>query len=121
MITADEVLADPAASDWLKRSLLSALKRGPVDAVSDAEASLPVLRRRVAAIECPEGQFCHLRSSLARAGLAGPLDPDRLPALRQGRAMAAGGQSGSVGPLLTPVLLIGEPSRNGDTSSNIAP
>jgi hypothetical protein len=27
VITADEILADPAASDWLKRSLRSALKR----------------------------------------------------------------------------------------------
>jgi hypothetical protein len=44
MITADEVLADPAASDWLKRSLLSALKRDPVAAVNDAEASLLVGR-----------------------------------------------------------------------------
>jgi hypothetical protein len=58
MITADEVLADPAASDWLKRSLLSALKRDPVDAVSDAEALLLVLRRRVAAIQCPDGHVC---------------------------------------------------------------
>jgi hypothetical protein len=55
MITADEVLADPAASDWLKRSLLSALKRDPVDAISDAEALLLVLRRRVAAIQYPDG------------------------------------------------------------------
>ena len=31
------ILADPAASNWLKRSLESACKRDPVDATNDAE------------------------------------------------------------------------------------
>ena len=33
----DRVLGDPAASFWLKRTLLSALTRDPVDAANDAE------------------------------------------------------------------------------------
>jgi hypothetical protein len=57
MITADEVLADPAASDWLKRSLLSALKRDPVAAVNDAEASL-LVGRWAPRSQCPDGHFC---------------------------------------------------------------
>jgi hypothetical protein len=89
MITADEVLADPAASDWLKRSLLSALKRNPVDAVNDAQASLPVRRRRVAAIECPDAISAILSPPRAGPGVAGqPLEPNHLPALRQSRAVA---------------------------------
>lgn len=31
-------LSDPAASDWLKASLLAALSRDPVDAANDAES-----------------------------------------------------------------------------------
>ena len=33
----DEVLGDPAASDWLKAALCSALRRDPVDAANDSE------------------------------------------------------------------------------------
>jgi len=33
----DEVLADPAASYWLKTALCSALNRDPVDAAHDSE------------------------------------------------------------------------------------
>jgi hypothetical protein len=32
-----QVLADPAASFWLKEALVSALDRDPVDAANDAE------------------------------------------------------------------------------------
>jgi hypothetical protein len=35
--TTDEVLADPAASHWMKQALSSALRRDPVDAANDAE------------------------------------------------------------------------------------
>jgi uncharacterized protein (DUF2336 family) len=31
-----DVLADPAASDWLKSTLIAALRRDPVDALNDA-------------------------------------------------------------------------------------
>ena len=33
----DEILADPAASVWLKAALRSALSRDPVDAANDAD------------------------------------------------------------------------------------
>jgi len=35
--TIDEILADPAASVWLKAALRSALSRDPVDAANDAD------------------------------------------------------------------------------------
>ena len=38
-----EVLADPAASNWLRRSLESALERDPVDALNDALVLASVL------------------------------------------------------------------------------
>jgi hypothetical protein len=42
----DEVLADPAASSWLKTALRSALCRDPVDAAHDAEILALVLEER---------------------------------------------------------------------------
>ena len=42
----DEVLADPAASFWLKAALHSALSRDPVDAASDSEIMARLLGRR---------------------------------------------------------------------------
>lgn len=39
----DEVLADPAASTWLKTALQAGLKRDPVDAANDAEVLARVL------------------------------------------------------------------------------
>lgn len=42
----DQVLADPAASDWIKRSLGSAIQRDPVDAADDAEVLAKILGRR---------------------------------------------------------------------------
>jgi hypothetical protein len=35
-LTSTEVLADPAASDWLKVALKSAVARDPIDALNDA-------------------------------------------------------------------------------------
>ena len=46
----EEVLADPAASYWLKESLMSALSRDPVDAAHDAEILARLLQRRCRAI-----------------------------------------------------------------------
>ena len=43
----DQILSDPAASDWLKRSLVSALERDSVDAANDAEVLAAVLASRV--------------------------------------------------------------------------
>lgn len=40
-----EILADPAASFWLKESLRSALARDPVDALNDADVLVAVLDR----------------------------------------------------------------------------
>jgi len=42
----DEVLADPAASFWLKAALHSALSRDPVDAAHDSEIMARLLERR---------------------------------------------------------------------------
>jgi len=42
----DEVLADPAASLWLKRALQSSLSRDPVDAASDSNVLARMLERR---------------------------------------------------------------------------
>jgi hypothetical protein len=42
----EEVLADPAASFWLKEALSSALNRDPVDAANDAEVLAQLLDRR---------------------------------------------------------------------------
>lgn len=44
MRTAEQVLADPAASNWLKAVLQSALLRDPVDAVNDVEVIAEILR-----------------------------------------------------------------------------
>jgi hypothetical protein len=42
----DEVLADPAASFWLKTTLRSALCRDPVDAARDSEILARLLEER---------------------------------------------------------------------------
>ena len=42
-----EILRDPATSDWLKDVLKSALERDPVDALNDALALAGVLETRV--------------------------------------------------------------------------
>ena len=42
----DEILADPAASLWLRHALLGALSRDPVDAANDAEVLAGLLDRR---------------------------------------------------------------------------
>jgi hypothetical protein len=42
----EQVLADPAASFWLKEALRSALDRDPVDAANDAEALAQLLDQR---------------------------------------------------------------------------
>jgi hypothetical protein len=42
----DEVLADPAASCWLKTALRSALCRDPVDAANDSEILARLLEER---------------------------------------------------------------------------
>ncbi|HEY1806091.1 MAG TPA: hypothetical protein VGG45_16575 [Terracidiphilus sp.] len=46
----DEVLADPAASFWLKMALRSALGRDPVDAAHDSEILAQLLGQRCDAI-----------------------------------------------------------------------
>jgi len=45
---ADTVLADPAASTWLRNTLSHALTRDPVDAANQAELLSRVLAARVA-------------------------------------------------------------------------
>jgi len=46
----EAILNDPAASDWLKLALVSALERDPVDAAADAEVLAAVLRERCDAV-----------------------------------------------------------------------
>ncbi len=41
------VMTDPAASDWLKNALESAIERDPVDAVNDAQFLLITLTARL--------------------------------------------------------------------------
>lgn len=43
--TIEQILADPAASDWLRAALHWALSRDPVDAANDAEVLAKVLDR----------------------------------------------------------------------------
>jgi hypothetical protein len=42
-LTSNEVLADPAASEWLKDALKSAVARDPIDALNDALVLAAVL------------------------------------------------------------------------------
>jgi hypothetical protein len=42
-----EILADPAASDWLKSALKSATERDPVDALNDALVLTATLEERL--------------------------------------------------------------------------
>jgi hypothetical protein len=44
--TVDFILADLAASSWLKSALLAALSRDPVDAANDADVLAAILARR---------------------------------------------------------------------------
>jgi hypothetical protein len=46
---AEEILADPAASSWLKDALRSALERDAVDALNDALALAGTLEARLRA------------------------------------------------------------------------
>ena len=41
------ILDDPAASDWLKTALRTALARDPVDAINDAEILCETLKQRL--------------------------------------------------------------------------
>jgi hypothetical protein len=49
-VEADQVMADPAASSWLKEALKSALDRDPGDALNDALALAGVLEDRLRAV-----------------------------------------------------------------------
>jgi hypothetical protein len=46
-IAGEEILDDPAASDWLKEALRTALERDPVDALNDALVLAGVLEARL--------------------------------------------------------------------------
>ncbi len=45
------ITEDPAASDWLKNSLVEAINRDPVDAAGDAEMLYRILKLRSAAVQ----------------------------------------------------------------------
>lgn len=52
MLTQDmtTVLGDSSASDWLKQTLIDAMRRDPVDAAVDAEILSQLLSRRAEAV-----------------------------------------------------------------------
>uniref|UniRef100_UPI00402B1F75 hypothetical protein n=1 Tax=Methylomonas sp. SPW-1 TaxID=3438877 RepID=UPI00402B1F75 len=43
----DTIVEDPAASNWLKTALRTAIERDPVDAVNDAEILLSALKEKL--------------------------------------------------------------------------
>ena len=45
--TSQQILADPAASEWLKSALKSAVERDPVDALNDALVLAATLEDRL--------------------------------------------------------------------------
>ena len=45
--TPEQIMADPAASFWLKEALQKAITRDPVDALNDAEVLVAVLKGRL--------------------------------------------------------------------------
>ena len=49
-IEGEEILDDPAASDWLKGALRTALERDPVDALNDALLLAATLEERLRAV-----------------------------------------------------------------------
>jgi uncharacterized protein (DUF2384 family) len=51
----DDILNDPAASDWLKRSLVRLEQRDPVDALNDLEVLIERQRERLNTITLPWG------------------------------------------------------------------
>ena len=63
--TAEDLLASPSVSNWLKEALRSALARDPVDAAQDAEVLHLVLSSRADAI---------LIADAARLGIRLPRD-----------------------------------------------
>jgi hypothetical protein len=46
-----KVTEDPATSDWLKKGLVEAINRDPVDAAQDAEVLYRILNLRTAAVQ----------------------------------------------------------------------
>ena len=63
MQTAEQLLAAPSTSHWLKTALEESLKRDPVDAASDATALAAVLNARAEA---------KLAGDMARLGIPRP-------------------------------------------------
>ncbi|MBI8852183.1 hypothetical protein CAZ10_08885 [Pseudomonas aeruginosa] len=47
----EDLLTSPGTSYWLRDAINSSMKRDPVDALSDAEVLLDVLRRRLSLVE----------------------------------------------------------------------
>lgn len=64
MMTNDirRTLDDPAASYWLKQTLLDALKRDPIDAANDAEILQQLLQRRAQTLLHGDTPICYLNA-----------------------------------------------------------
>ncbi len=65
----DEVLADPAASYWLKTALRSALCRDPVDAANDSEILARLLEERGASKSCLRVEYIHFADPASHSAL----------------------------------------------------
>ena len=48
--TAEQLLADPSASDWLRQAVQTGLRRDPVDVAGDAQVLATVFSDRAMAI-----------------------------------------------------------------------
>jgi hypothetical protein len=64
--TPEEVLADPAASNWLKTALQAALRRDPVDAANEAEVLSRVLAVHAEKVLADAGAQLKLRPKTGR-------------------------------------------------------
>ncbi|HFL7769811.1 TPA: hypothetical protein ACG47G_004354 [Pseudomonas aeruginosa] len=51
VIGVGDLLTSPGTSYWLRDAISSSMRRDPVDALSDAEVLLDVLRRRLSLVE----------------------------------------------------------------------
>ena len=61
--TAEEIIAMPDCSTWLRNSLITALNRDPIDAANDAEMLALVLAARAGAIMATDAARLGIRNT----------------------------------------------------------